>query len=260
MKLHDTYLVQRMRRPRSYNVTDGVKPHHVFGGSALGLSKEAWEILDSFCTLDYMGAAEYEAWGGPGPVPQAFNRLAEWASGGKLETFAFVIGPHQRALNWHRGYAKKNEVLPPAKFVTIFGIVHEELFDEAQERIRTLAKDERSFNVKQGTRLTASLDPLSEYEVKDPVCGWLELNNTFLFFSDRKMWESCCEFFELQKCEVPQAPVLFDFSKMKKPELVDAAMSMGMFAFKADAKRIKAPELRKLLTEAQEEASAGLLP
>lgn len=253
-----THLVQRMKPARPYNQGEGLKAHHVFGGP-MGLSSDGWKILDQVCTLEYMGAAEYEAWGGPGPTPQSLSRMAEWSKLGQLRSFAFVIGPHQRALNWSRGYAKKDQVLPPAKFVVIYGLCHESMLEAVEERIRVLAKNERAFHIKSGLRLTDSLDPLNKGDY-DRTCGWLELDNHFLFVSDKTMWEGFCKIFEIEKCEAPEPPTMIDFSKMRKPQLVEAAMGLGMFAYKADARRIEKKELAKILIEAQEKAHASLLP
>jgi len=263
--LRDTYLVQRMRGPRSYNLSafpGEVKPHHVFGGAQLGLSKEAWKIIDQFCTLDYMGAAEYEAWGGPSPVATGFSDMAKAAGEKALRTFAFVLGPHERELNserqWHWQRAKK-QGFPPAKFVIIYGLCHESLVEAAQERIRVLAKDPNKFYVKQGTLLSQNLDPISEYTLKDPVMGWFELSNGFLFFSDRKMWEGFCDLFEVEKCASPEIPPTVDYTKMGKKDLVATALRLGMFVNKTAANEIKKPDLVKRLMEAQEQAHAEYL-
>ena len=42
-------------------------------------------------------------------------------------------------------------------------------------------------DLKEGLRLTYALRPTNDWD-RD-VCGWLELDNGFMFFIDEEMWE-----------------------------------------------------------------------
>ncbi len=254
MTLRSTNLIQRLKGPRPYANEEGIKPHHVFGGGLLGLSKDAWSVLDPICTIDYMGAAEYEF----GTLPQCLNTLAQYAQEQKLRSFAFVVGPHERELNWSRKYPKKGQAFPPAKYVGIYGIAVDYMLEEVQDRVRLLLSDSNSFHVKRGTDFTRALDPLSEYEAREPTLGWFELNNHFLIFQDRTMWENFCALFEVQKCDLPAVPVTVDYTKMDKKALVATAVSLGMFRNKTHAGKVRKGDLIKALLDAQAESNASL--
>lgn len=260
-----TFLLHRLRGPRSYNLAGTeVQAHHVFGNAALGLSKDAWKILDQYCTLDYMGAAEYEAWGGQAPIARGLSDFWKLGEEKKLKTFAFVLGPHERPLNYARtlnnAHRKKKPVFPPAKFVTLFGICPEDTLDLAFERTRELIVEPRKHHIKSGNRLTEALDPISEYEREDPFQGWFELTNWFMFFSDQKMWEGFCELLGAEKCAIPPVPEVVDYTQMDKGQLADAAFRLGMTGTITAARKLKKPELLSLLMGAQEKSSEPAQP
>ena len=80
-----TWLVQRLEAPRPKTGNPLDKAHRVFGGAMLGLTEQAWDVLDQVCTVDYMGSAEYE-WGN---LPTSLHALAEDSE--KLVGFEFAI-------------------------------------------------------------------------------------------------------------------------------------------------------------------------
>ena len=87
---------------------------------------------------------------------------------------------------------RRNGSLPPAQTVTIYGFGREVDLTEIQNRIRTLAADETTFYVKNGTRMSESLDldPVNR-KTDRVVVGWFELDNTFMFFSSRDVGRLC---------------------------------------------------------------------
>jgi hypothetical protein len=115
-----------------------------------------------------------------------------------------------------------------------------------------MVTDENEFDIKRGAMLATSLDPLSGSSVdSDPPVGWIELDNGFMFFSDETMWRSFSGLFGAEPCDVPEAPEVTDYTGMKKPELVNVAVSLGMFRTKTAARKTPKPELLRLLSEAQ---------
>lgn len=249
--MKNTYLTQRLRHPRPRGLH---KAHRVFGGGLLGLTEKAWDVLDEVCTLDYMGAAEYEF----GTLPKMLSAILEEGHKGNLATFSFVLDPHERKLSWERQYKSRDgKPYPPAAPVRLYGIAHKSVLDIVEERVRMLAKDDPS--IKQGSQLTNSLDPISRFVREDPVVGWIELDNGFMFFCDEVMWRSFCKVFGAEPCDVPNIPIPkdTDYTKMRKPELVDFALSLGMFHTKTAAKKTPKPELLRLLMDSQNEQTEG---
>lgn len=246
--MRETYLTQRLRTPRPRGQHGPMaKAHRVFGGGMLGLAGKAWDVLDEVCTLDYMGAAEYEF----GVLPRTLSAILEEGHKGNLATFAFVLGPHERKLSWERQYKSRDgKPFPPVGPVRLYGIAHKSVLNLVEERVRTLAKDDP--NIKRGSQLTNSLDPISPFVREDPVVGWIELDNGFLFFSDEVMWRSFCKMFGAEPCDVPKMPEVTDYTKMKKPELAAFAFRLGIFHTKTAAKKTPKPELLKLLMDSQD--------
>lgn len=240
--LHGTHLVQRMRGPRPVmEGIGGVKAHHVFGSTGLG--PEGWKVLDPICTLDYMGAAEYEY----GKVPNAFHNFALISQRKELRSFAITLAPHERELNWARRHPRKGEVLTPAQTVIVYGICHVDWVELVKDRIRIFATRESSVNVKRGMNFVQNLDPISTYEIEDPVVGWFEMDNLFLFFSQRSVWEGYCNLFEVPMCEVPTPPTTVDYKALKMPDLLTVAVRLGIVPNESRARKLGKEALLKAI-------------
>jgi len=212
----------------------------VFGGGNLGMGEEAWNLLDRLCRFDYMGAAEYEF----GAVREAFDGLITRPGG--LTSFSQGIGPQQRKLSYKRGYSR--ETLPPAKNVVVFGIYPAKSSAYYHERVLRLVEDEGPFSVKGGAAIAESFDPITYSGRTDYTVGWLEIDNGFMFFSDETMWRGFCELFSVTPCGVPEVEETVNYASMKKPDLVKAAVNLGVCRTKSEANRIKKGELVTLLS------------
>lgn len=241
-KLRSTHLVQRLLPPTKSRL-GGIAPHRVFGVAMLGLSEKAWDVLDEVCTIDYMGAAEYEF----GTLPKSLREFVALSKAGALRSFAFALAPHERKLSSDRTWWGTKKPLPPAKTVTLYGFCKESDLGEVQDRVRALANEDKSFYVKGGTNLVDSLD-LTRREAGRVVCGWLELDNLFVFFSDREMWSGFCEIFGVEACPVPEVPAVSDYTKLNKPELCAVALSLGVFRTKSEANKLSKGDLLKKLS------------
>lgn len=165
-----SWLVQRLEKP--HRAPDGSpfkdNPFSFGGGYKNGgLTDDAMTLLRGIFAFDYMGAAEFEF----GAVPQAFAVIA------RTKLAAFSIDPAFEAE--HVVY-----VLAPAEWAT-----------EVTTRIREFAKgdyDKDAYRLKEATRLRAVLDG---DKFTDRLGGWLELDNGFMFFTDKEMWEQTCKLF-----------------------------------------------------------------
>lgn len=169
-EMRRTWLVQRLHKPQS------------FGGGLLngGLSGEAMHLLRDVFSFDYMGAAEFEF----GAVPKALQAIAK-------DHRLLVAGSLSIALkDVQKGWDEKHA--PPATAeAEVFYLCRTEHVREVTERIRAMAA--KDHNLKESTRLPSTLRPSREWDGE--TVGWIELDNGFMFFTDREMWERTCALF-----------------------------------------------------------------
>ena len=185
-----TWLVQRLTKPRFTDHPLGsVIEAFSFGGGRLngGLSREAMDLLRPIFAFDYMGAAEFEF----GAVPKALGSLAENPK--TLVADAFTI----RLADVAGGYRETTKPAPDAE-ATVYVLCRKRERDAVEACVRTLAA--KDYTLKEATRLPSTLRPSSEYDGE--TVGWLELDNGFMFFTDRDMWSATCALFGLT-AEVP---------------------------------------------------------
>lgn len=183
-----SWLVQRLRKPYRWK-GEGDPPPVVklmgrlsFGGGRTngGLSDEAWEMLREVFEFDYMGASEFE-WGA---LPDALRALA--AAKKKL-AFTFTVPLAEVPRQWR----DKSEG-EPTGHGRIFVLCADGHATEAAARIDAWARDS-SPDLLERLNLTDALRPREEWDER--TCGWLELNNGFMFFTDQEMWEKTCSLF-----------------------------------------------------------------
>lgn len=247
-------LFQRLLAPRPNAASEGVKPHHVFGGAALELSPKAWSILDSLCTVDYMGATEYEF----GTLPRF---LGAWAGATpELCGFAFRLDPGDYEAHWMRR-APRNDgrpPLPPLRTRAVYGILRAADADQrphqirhAERLFRAVAKGEEP--VKGGGRFTAALDPERTrnppYPLRDDgPRGWIALDLDAMFFVDVAMWRGFATLFgvDVSAVEIPVEPVP-DYATWRKPALAAAAVAEGIFGSKTAAMALSRENLIRCL-------------
>jgi hypothetical protein len=189
--MRESYLVQRLKHPPKKTGGPLDKAHRVFGGHGIGLSDEAWDIVDEIFEIDYMGSAEYEF----GVFPKTLAAMADGRS--KLVAYELELKRKEVATNEMRKYkkGKAKEKLPPkpTEPVTVYVVCRKEHRDGADEAIRAMAKGK--LRTRDGSHMVSTLDPIEDYEGK--IVGWLELNNGFFFTVDKTMWERFCELFEV---------------------------------------------------------------
>lgn len=170
----NSWLVQRLERPIKSRGPLRDNPFSFGGGYKNGgLSDEAMKLLRDVFSFDYMGSAEFEF----GALPKALQRIA------KADLAAFTID-----VDGHSVY-----VLAPAEWEA-----------EVEARIREFAKDYGSdyYRLKETTRLHAVLN---DGPYTDRLAGWLELDNGFMFFTDREMWSQACELFGVKAADAQEA-------------------------------------------------------
>lgn len=187
-----SWLVQRLRKPPPQHATARFMDNPFsFGGGRKngGLSSEAMGLLREIFSFDYMGAAEFEH----GAVPRAFQRLAECD---ELVASVFPIPLVDVPPHW-----KDRRKSAPGGSAWVYILCRKVDEGEVQRRITTWATT-REHELKppdslmEPTNLASSLRPHDEWDTER--CGWLELDNGFMFFTDKEMWAKTAGLFGIE--------------------------------------------------------------
>jgi hypothetical protein len=171
-EMKSTWLIQRLQKPHSWQIRGKeIDNPFSFGGGLHngGLSDNAMSLLRGIFSFDYMGSAEFE-WGS---VPRALQFMAEQAGRNNLIAASLHI--------------KDGEV--------VYYIAPREYAPEVVNRIKLLRKDEIS--LKESCELKYYFDGFLGRPRKD-ICGWLELDNGYMFFTDRNMYDQTCKLFGIE--------------------------------------------------------------
>lgn len=183
-ELERSWLVQRLHKPPRTTSVLGVDNPFAFGGGYKngGLSDEAMGLLRGIFSFDYMGAAEFEF----GAVPEALQAIAKSAK--RLTAFSFPITLAKVAPNW-----RDKEATAPEGIAVIYVLCPGEWADDVQHRIEAWAGEDYNRELKEPLHLGSTLRPFNEWDGR--TVGWLELNNGFMFFTDRDMWAKTAALF-----------------------------------------------------------------
>lgn len=177
-----TWLVQRLHKPRGGTSVFGKDNPFSFGGGLLngGLSPQAMDVLRPIFSFDYMGSAEFEF----GAVPTAFDALAKSAD--SLTAGSVTILLRDVAAGWRETKTPTDDAEAVVFYLCRDG-------HESQVRKRIIELAAKDYTLKEATRLPSTLRPSSEYD--GDAVGWLELDNSFMFFTDEDMWAQTCAVF-----------------------------------------------------------------
>jgi hypothetical protein len=164
-EMSNTWLIQRLQKPAKWTIETKKDNPFSFGGGLHngGLSDKAMDLIRGIFQFDYMGSAEFEF----GAVPTALQFLAEQASRNNL-TFGVIDK-------------------------TIYYLCPKEYDVYVEDIIKQLRKDEYKLRLKEHCGLKDYFEDKSEYAKRN--VGWLELDNGFMFFVDKAMWEKTCQLF-----------------------------------------------------------------
>jgi hypothetical protein len=169
-EMKHTWLIQRLKQPeRPWKVGDNIVKDNPFsfGGGVKngGLSDKAMDLIRDIFSFDYMGAAEFE-WGA---VPAAILFIGEQSL--------------KHNLIASRTECHKDEI--------VFYICPTEYRTEVINRIHDIREDK--LQLCEWAGLNYYFDD-KKYTPKNTV-GWLELDNGFMFFVDRIMFDKTCKLF-----------------------------------------------------------------
>jgi len=161
--------IQRLKKPQGTGEMDKLIKSLSFGGGLVngGLSDSVMGMLQDIFSFDYMGAAEFEF----GSVPSALQHIASNIDG----------------YTTHR--LKGDDGI-------VFVICHEKHIPHTTDLISRLRNGEEK-DLKERSRLQESLQAIKEKAKNNYYYsfGWLELDNGFLFFTDKKMFLATSKLF-----------------------------------------------------------------
>lgn len=185
--MRKSWLIQRLNRPRNWDANLGLQDNpFAFGGGLKdgGLSSEAMDLLRGVWSFDYMGSAEFEF----GAVPKALNGLAELAGKkGGLSASSLPVDLSTVELPWDWPKGKPE----PSGEATVYIVAPSGHLSEVKGRIAGWVKS--APRLKESLRLSDALVPTKEWHKE--TCGWLELDNGFLFFTDEAMFSAARDLF-----------------------------------------------------------------
>lgn len=191
--LRPSWLIQRLNAPSAPPVSDLERfDQSLRMGKGAGLPKEAFGLVGQLFDFDYMGAAEFEF----GAVPEALVRIARRARA----YVAFEVEVPLRAVAAPEPYEDKlgsGASDPGDGAARIYVLCEAAHRRDVAERIRGWATERYNCDLKEPTRLAASLRPGSERDRR--ICGWLELDNAFFFTTSVAMWDAVATFFAIER-------------------------------------------------------------
>ena len=168
--MRNTYLIQRLHKPILRAGKAFINPFNFGGGFKNGgLSDEAMGLLSKICSFDYMGAAEFEF----GAVPEALQKIAKSSIAGTLRKFETIVGDSNKVF-----------VICPAEIMAEVKVLLNKLYNDKEVRLKEHCGLREYFK---GSPYGKTPNVPSEYDKKN--CGWLELDDGFLFFADKEMYE-----------------------------------------------------------------------
>lgn len=174
-----SWLIQHMQKPTGRGSSMG------FGGGGSGFSKDTEEQFKDVCDWYYMGACEYEL----GSTAEALNRMIKGKK--KLKARAFKVRYKYDRRAW--GFATAKLFEGEGK---VFFLCPKKDAEEVQERITEWAIDYVYGNTRDRVNLEVALaGEGSEYS---KCCGWFDIDNDFMFFTDEKMWREFCDGFSVK--------------------------------------------------------------
>ena len=185
MSMKRSWLIQRMQLPKGR-----VNPFS-FGGGGSGFHPDVADQLKDVCSWDYMGAAEYEF----GSTAKAFNRMI--AAKKKLKAGAFRLNYKYDRPLWMTTPAKLFEGEGKVSY-----ICPKKGIKELQTCLTKWAKDYEYGDTRDNVKLDEALANVdNEYlasSLYSQCCGWFDLENDFMFFTNEKMWREFCDGFSVK--------------------------------------------------------------
>lgn len=194
--MESSYLIQRLQKPfppakgKDSSLLESLSNAFSFGGGLIngGISKEGMALLKDIFRFDYMGSSEFE-WGA---VPKAMQEIAK-----NIESY---VSDEMEVTSlrkpWKLVKGKEQPIIKNT--AKVYVICRKENIDEIKSRIVGWATEEPyGGKTKERINLINSICPESDWD-RD-VCGWLELDNGFFFFTNKEMFEKTEKLFGVNR-------------------------------------------------------------
>ncbi len=182
--MKNPYLIQRLQKPykTESNLFGGQNPFSFGGGYKNGgLSDDAMTLLNKIWQYDYMGSSEFE-WGA---VPKSLQSIIKNISNyitGEIE----VIGKYN---DYQSGKNLKESSL-------VYYVCLKDDEKDVCEWINKFADDKkRDYHTKESVNLAGTICKQKYYLNNG---GWHDIDNHYLFFTDKEMFENFCMLFEFK--------------------------------------------------------------
>ena len=173
------YLIQRLQKP--FEKPETINPFNFGGGLLLGgFDKKAFTELQKIFRFDYMGSAEFE-WG---IVPKAFESLIELRKKKLL-----VAGEMKRKGKKIYFISQKEVEENVVKYISLLA-KHGDYYKKRGDKFHSIW-------LKESTRLRRELESKEPIDVHSSL-GWIDVENCFMFFIDKEMFDNTLKFFGLE--------------------------------------------------------------
>jgi len=156
--LERTYLIQRLEKP-----VGNTSPFD-FGVGGSGLNQRSQAKISNIWNWGYMGAWEYEN----GSVERAISKIGQYITEGLVFTGTVEVGDNKLVHLLCEG-TKEGEI---------------------EKRIKSIYNNEEEFHLKSPSFFKDSIDHRNHSTI-----GWLELNNGFMFFKNKKAYNQTLDLF-----------------------------------------------------------------
>lgn len=190
-----SYLIQRLQKPfpkakdETSSLLEDLSNAFSFGGGLIngGISKEGMALLKDILRFDYMGSSEFE-WGA---VPKAMQEIAK-----NIEHYvSSEIEVTSSRKPWKLVKGKEQPIIK--KTAKVYIMCRKDDVEEVKNRIVGWATEEPyGGKTKERINLINSICPENDWD-RD-VCGWLELDNGFFFFTDKTMFVKTANLFGIK--------------------------------------------------------------
>lgn len=178
--MEKSWLIQRLVKPNPAG------KRHAFGASRTGgFTPEARDILLQAFDFDYMGNGQFERGDVPEAIATAAGKIREYVLHEiEVETSSVAIEDWE-AKYWRAAKDKTRKIQL---------LCRKEDLAEVKRRVRGWVKADGPGELCERTDLRYSfVDPAPDRNPSRGICGWIELENAFFFFTDAEMAKKALE-------------------------------------------------------------------
>lgn len=180
------FYIQRLDPPYGgYGVASQGNPFSFGGGYPNGgLSKEAFALVSQCWNYDYMGSAEFEF----GALPKSWKRIQDKSDN-------YITGSCEvKAIG--NDYSQPKKTVRNTQNATVWYFCHKDDEAELKEWLAKFANEvKHDFSSKERIGFgDAILRP-----DKRRTRGWHDIENDYLFFTDKEMFDTMCRVLEIEQ-------------------------------------------------------------